>query len=695
MSNFKLTIDKNFNAWLEFDVKNKKVNILNEESLLNLEEKIEEIKKDKTIKSLIILSKKINNFIAGADIYEISQIKNRDEGEKKLIYANNILKEIENLKIPTIAAINGSCLGGGMELALACKFRIVSDNKKTKLGQPEVNLGLIPGFGGTKRLPQTIGFKESIKMITTGKAINGKKALKIKLADYIVNESHFKDEITKLLKKGLIKKKRKRDIIDKSPIFQNLITRIAINTIRKKTKNQYPAPLEAVKLIKRTFFKSINKSLIDEKEVFLKLLKTPVSQNLIHLYMTQEHVKKKYKQNKDLKINETAVIGAGLMGSGIAWNLSYKNINVSLNDIDWKSICHGLQNINNIYKTLKRSKRWKHSEVINYMHKVNAVPNIKQIKNNDFIIEAVSEDILLKKNLFKEIEKNNEKSIIATNTSSLDIEEMSKALKKPENFIGLHFFSPVNKMPLVEIIPNSKTSKETIEQTKALSQKLNKIPIIVKNCPGFLINRILIPYVNEAILNLEDGAEINEIDTLMKKFGMPIGPLALADEVGIDVGYKVAKVLEKGYGERMKVSNLFESIIKDENLRGRKSKKGFYDYNKSKKENNDIKEILKKNRIKKEHIHRDCLDRMLLIMVNEAARCLEEKVVETPEELDLAMIMGTGFPPFRGGLCRYIDQRGIQNIVTRLELLESLYGVRFKPATFLYEKIKNELKIYN
>eukprot|EP01047_Picozoa_sp_COSAG01_P002044 COSAG01_NODE_52_length_31456_cov_125.226648_2_plen_709_part_00 len=702
-NNLSLKINPQNNiATINFDLKNESVNKLSKAVMTEFESLIEKISLDKKIKALIIKSTKKNIFIAGADINEIQNIKDKKDAASKLKQGNDLLNKLEKLEIPTIAAINGACLGGGLELALACTYRIVSNNTKTILGQPEVNLGIIPGFGGTQRLPKLIGLRNALQIIVSGKGIPAKKAYKMHLADAYIHESFFAEEVENwaqnTLSKSKIKIKRyKHKIIDKSPILRRLICKQAIKMTNAKLKAQYPAPIKAIEVIQKSMGKSLKKGLKIEQKAFSELVTDSISKNLIQLFFSQESNKKQIK--KDISSpDQVAVVGAGLMGAGITWTLSHKNIKTSLKDIEWKNINKGLNSIYKIYKSLQKRKRWNQNMIQNYMHQIEGTLDYNSFKNKEIIIEAVFEDMLVKKKILKEIEKVNPNSIIASNTSSLSICDMAKTLIKPEKFIGLHFFSPVNRMPLVEIIPGEKTNQDTIDKTLKLTQRLNKTAIVVKNCPGFLVNRILIPYVNEAIYNLEDGAEIKELDTLMTHFGMPLGPLALADQVGIDIGYKVAKVLENGYGERMKVCPLFETLVTQTQDRGKKTGKGFYNHKNKKTETNQrFEKIIKqrqKEQVKKHNIHSDCLDRMILTMVNEATKCLEEKVVKSANDLDLAMIMGTGFPAFRGGICKYIDQRGAKDIVEKLHYLAETYHARFKPSNYLQHISKNNKKIY-
>ena len=687
---FKLTIDKKGLAILTFDLKNEKVNILRSDVLIALDQKLTEIKNNKKIKILLFKSNKQNNFIAGADINEIKDITTEAEVFDKVKKGQDILRKIALLKPITIAYINGSCLGGGTELALSCDYRIASDNPKTMIGLPEVNLGILPGFGGTQNLPRLIGLVKSLPLILTGKAVDYKKAFRIGLIDGYFPLGYEKTHLAKFLaniedakfSKKLRNRRAKRPFIEKYRFLQFLIFKQAKKTILAKTKGHYPAPLAALRVVQNSYNTNINKGLKIELAEFAKLVTGDICKNLISLYFTSEKIRKDKGvstkvENKEIK--NSLVLGAGIMGGGIAWLYSKADIAVRMKDINLTGLSLGFKQINKIYQTLLKIRKYNKAEVTNKLALISATTSYQGCKSADIVAEAVIEDMKIKKSVLKEAEKHiSEQAIIASNTSSLSITEMAKSLKKPERFVGMHFFNPVNKMPLVEIIPGKKTSDQTIATIVSLTKKLGKTPIIVGNCSGFLVNRILLTYVNEAFKILAETGKIEHIDRLIEDFGMPMGPFTLADTVGLDVGYKVAKILEDNYGQRMELATLIDQIYNDKKLLGKKSGAGVYLYNKKEKTVNN--EVLKL--CKNEHISDDDIrDRLILIMVNEAYRCLAEDVVASPEYLDMAMIMGTGFPAFRGGLIRYSQSLGIENIVTRLEQLAAKYGERFTPAS--------------
>lgn len=717
-----LEINKEGIANLVFDLPNEKVNKLSAKVLLELEKILDDAKTNHKIRVLVFRSEKKNIFIAGADINEIKDIKNSSDALRKVTQGQNILNKIEDLPFPTIAFINGACLGGGLELALACRYRIVTDNEKTKLGLPEVNLGIIPGFGGTQRLPKIIGLQQSLPMILSSKAIDAKKAYKIGLADEIVREEFNEKSLSKFFDLILLNPKenqyltkrdsakRIRNIKEHTLFLRYVFYYFAKKELMKQTKGHYPAPLAALNVIQKThgicdYFR--NRGLKIEAEHFSHLAIGDISKNLIDLFFISEEIKKDSGAGKEVKIpeiNNAALIGAGVMGGGIAWLFSNYDLSVRMKDISLKGIELGFKQVQKIYGQLKKIRKYDDNKINLKTNHITSTTDYKGFENADLVIEAIIEDINIKKKTLAEVENYIAKdAIIASNTSSLSITEMAKVLKNQKRFVGMHFFNPVNRMPLVEVIRGKKTSDQTVAAIVALAKKLGKTPIVVEDVAGFLVNRILIPYINEAGFLISEGADLKIVDDLIVKFGMPMGPFTLADTVGIDVGYKVAKILEEAYGERMKVCGLLSEIAKDKNLLGKKSGQGFFLYDVKGQVtgiNPKITEIITNTNqvknspedisglIKPAISEDDIIDRCIYIMINEAAKCLEEKVVKNAGYLDIAMIMGTGFPAFRGGLLKYTDSIGVREVVSRMKDLYKKYGKRFEPAALLLTMAK-------
>lgn len=711
-----LNIEKNGVANLIFDLPNEKINKLSADVLAELEKALNVIDGNKGIRVLVITSHKDDIFIAGADINEIKDITTPEDALEKVSRGQNILTKIAQLKIPTIAVIDGACLGGGLELALACKYRVAIANPKTSLGLPEVNLGIIPGFGGTQRLPQLVGLQESLKIILTGKPVDANKAFKIGLVDDIIREEFLTEKlghfVTEILKNGeqncylqrRAEGKSKRFFFEKLLLGKYIIFYVARKDLYEKTKGQYPAPFYALEVIKRTYGKTYGtRGYKTELEAFCELAVGDISKNLIEIFFTSEALKKDSGIENSIAatdVKNAALLGAGVMGGGIAWLFANNNINIRIKDITQNAIALGYNQIVKVFNQLKKIRKITPEQANIKISNVSAGLDFTGFDTAQVVIEAVVENMAVKKRILAEAESYvSADAIIASNTSSLSISEMAHSLQNPERFVGMHFFNPVNRMPLVEVIRGKKTSDQAISTIVKLSKKLGKTPIVVKDVAGFLVNRILLPYMNEAAYLLQEGAEIKHVDTLIEKFGMPMGPFILADVVGIDVGVKVAHSLFESYGERMRVATILDEIYNNhKELLGKKVGKGFYIHSNNQ-VNRQIDGILSEVRKAKDihqiYIHdTEILDRCILTMVNEAAKCLEENVVKNARYLDMAMIMGTGFPAFRGGVLRYADSLGIDKVVARLQEFNKKHGARFEVSKLLLEMAQKGQKFY-
>ena len=688
MNNIKLKINQNI-ATLTFDLENEKINKLSFEILKEFDEKLNIIKDDSTIKALVIDSAKKNIFIAGADIKEIEKLKDEKEVYEALIQVHRIFNKLENLKIPTIAYINGACMGGGLELALACKYRVLSTNEKTKLAFPEIKLGIFPGFAGTIRAPKLIGLVNSLDLILTGKTIDAKKAYRINLADVIFDDSQKEFMLDDFIKKaiyGTIKNRRKFNILDYSP-FNEIVFAKALKGLKAKVNKDYKAPYKALEVIKRTLNKEIEDSIKIEAKEFSKLAVSKESKNMIKLFFLFEKLNKNYEKTSN-PISNAIILGNGVMGKGIIWLFSkyLKDVRIKIRDI---SQANGIINdVSKIYDYLIKSRRMTKNQVDFKLNKISYTDKFKGFKNFDFIIEAIIEDEKTKKDTYTQLEQViNDNTIIATNTSSISIEKLGSEIKNKENFLGVHFFNPVNLMPLVEVIPTSYTSKETVNKVFELLISCGKTPVLVGDCAGFIVNRILLPYMNEAAFILEEGSTIENIDKVIKDFGMPMGPFTLADTVGVDIGYKVASILNESYGNRMPIAMIIEKMYKAK-LLGAKTKAGFYEYKgKDKYTNSLVTSMLENNNkiIEDEQIVQRCI----YIMINEASRCLEENIVTDASIIDFAMITGTGFPPHKGGLLNYANEIGLENILKSLREFEKNHGIRFTPSNLLIKLVES------
>lgn len=711
MGAFTLKVDPNGIATLVFDLPGEKINKFSTPVMKEFEGIIDDLKTHNDIRALIITSAKPDIFIAGADVKEIQRADASAAGDL-IKGGHRTFNKLSHLPFPTIAMINGVCLGGGMELALACTYRVVTDNPKTMLGLPEVTLGIMPGWGGTQRMPRLIGLTEGLGMVLSGKPVNGTKAYKLKLADAIVpaefSDAKLNEFVTTILTskgKKQVLERRKRGglsywLLEGNPLGREFVFWKARKDLLEKTKGHYPAPLIALEAIKKGFPLPLEKGLDVEIDAFVKNMESGFgnSKNLTQIFFTSESLKKDAGvpvDAKPLKVNSAGVIGAGTMGAGLTWFFSNQGIPVRMKDINWDVVAKGYASINDIYKKLVKIRKLNHNEANLRFHHVSGTTDYSGFKNLDLIIEAATENIDLKHKIFAEIEENTKpNAIIATNTSSLSVNEMASKFKHPERFLGMHFFNPVNRMPLVEIIPGQKTSPEALATAIDICRKFGKTPIVVGDCAGFLVNRVFMQAANEAMRLFEDGVEMNRLSKLMLDFGMPMDPFELGDEVGNDVTYHVSNTLEKAYGNRAKGAEINKKMF-DAKLFGKKVGKGFYIWKgKEKKVNPEIFKFVK-NESAKNLSDQEIMDRINFLMINEAARCIEEKVISRPDYLDMAMIMGTGYPPFRGGVLKYADSRGINTVVDSLNRFAEKYGERFKPCNLLVTMAKNNQKFYD
>ncbi|MCB9757449.1 MAG: enoyl-CoA hydratase/isomerase family protein [Candidatus Omnitrophica bacterium] len=685
-------------ATIEFNDPQAKVNVLTADVLRQFNAFVTQAQNDAKVKVLIIRSGKKDVFIAGADIKEIEGINTTDIGMRKAQYGQNIFNHLEDLNIPTVAVIDGVALGGGCELALACKYRIATFNEKVKIGLPEVNLGILPGFGGTYRLPHLLGITQALTIILGAKVVSGGDALKMGLIDRLLPQVNLDEGLCDFVnqikdsaqRKALFHRRSKglKSFMDNNPIGHVLVFEQAARNVRQKTKGFYPSPLKVLELMKETFMAPREKALELEAKAFGHLVVGDVCKNLIKVFYLTEHYRKWMPpQCADLTprvIQKCGVLGAGVMGGGIAQILSYYDMNVRVKDINFDALAKGLQAAAKIFNQMVQRKKMKPSQATAKMLKIGTTLDYTGFADCDCVIEAVVENMEVKKKVFAQCSQNVAKdALLFTNTSALSVNEMAQAVNNPSRFMGFHFFNPVHRMPLVELITGKETSWQTIADALALVRRMGKTPILVKDSPGFLINRILLAYINEAGFLLQEGVPVSVIDQLMTDFGMPVGPLALSDEVGLDVGIKVLYILQQGLGERFKPAEIFVKVF-ERKLLGKKSGSGFYVHRTGGRSPNKVIESLCAIKPVAAQQYKELRDRLLLVMINEAARCLEDKIVDQPGTIDVGMILGTGFPPFHAGLLHYADQYGISNIIDALNFFKERLGVdRFTPADYL------------
>ena len=672
-----------------------RVNILNADFLSDLEQVANKLALNKSITGIIVISNKPGGFIAGADIGAIEHVTDPDKGAELAATGQRIFGLWENLPIPVLAAIHGHCMGGGTEFALACHYRISAENMVIAL--PEVKLGILPGFGGTQRMPRLISLEKSLDIILSGRNIRGSEALKTGLIDRLVDNEDllasamdFLSEI--IADSGMVKTQRKRKaagwrrlLLEKNPVGRKILFSQARQQLLKKTGGHYPAPLKALAVIDSTYGLPLTVGLELEALALGEMIVTPVSKNLVHLFhLSQRPKKMSEKFGSGIEINKAAVIGAGVMGGGIAHLLASRGIPTLLKDINQEALDAGLDHARTLFaKELKRKKGIE-AELDQKMSLLTATLEYNGFAEADLVIEAVVEKMPVKQAVLKEVETYlPEHAIFATNTSALSVSELQSTAQRPGQIGGLHFFNPVDKMPLIEVVRGAQTSEETTRTLFQLASSAGKTPIITGDKTGFLVNRLLVTYLLEAALTATEGVNWQSIDKLIFEFGYPMGPFRLVDEVGMDIAAEVGNTLCQNF-EYLQPTDLLHKLL-NKGLLGKKGGKGFYNYINGHSEGVNL-EIEKIVPATERHAGRTELKRLLYLMVNEAGRCLEEGIVATPEDVDTGMVFGTGFPPFRGGLCRWADAEGLPQVVKTLKAFASQHGERFVPCEYLKER---------
>ena len=687
-------------AVIKLDNQDASLNILGTSFLKSFDDTLTKVSSKPHVKALVICSAKKNGFIAGADLNELAKINNAVDAQEASRKGQMIFSRIADLKIPTIAAINGHCIGGGTEMILACDYRLAA-REKANIALPEVRLGIFPGWGGTQRLPRLISLQHAMDMILTGKGYNAQKAYHCGLVDKVVPDDilneyaiKFAEEIirTRGLKYRAARKRKARGmmqlITDKNYIGRFILLNIARKQVLKKTYGNYPAPLLAIKAMLRGLSKPLDEGLEIEARLFGKSVATAEHKNLLHIFYLNEKSKKQTGVDNRVEVEEPeniGVIGAGIMGGSIAQLLAYKDYNVRMKDISGQMVTKGLRHVQDLFDGLVRQKRMLPLERQRKMEKISCTLSYDGFQRTQLVIEAVAEKMSIKKQVLKEVESwIPDDTVFASNTSALSINELQKAAQHPERVCGMHFFNPVHKMPLVEVVWGFETCDKAVATIYNFAKKLNKTPIVVKDSPGFLVNRLLGVYINEACLIAQEGYDFQWVDSVVKEFGMPMGPFRLIDEVGIDIAGEVGLILGKAFKDRLKPSTLLTNI-RQAGLLGKKGKRGFYLYrnNRRKTVNPSILKILPGNR---QGNAQEVIQRMMYLMVNEAARCLEERIISTPHDVDTGMVFGAGFPPFRGGLCKWADDVGLKSIFHTLKNFKDMFGDRFLPVEYLIKK---------
>lgn len=723
LKNFSLAVEDGV-AVVSMDVPREPVNTIFPELSQEMEALFSELEQRDDVQAVVFASGKKDTFVAGAKVDMLQKVTTVAEATRLSKDGQASMDRLERFPKPIVAAIHGACLGGGLELALACRYRIATNDRKTSIGLPEVQLGLIPGAGGTQRLPRLIGIANALDFILTGKQVKAPRAKKAGIVDEVVPKEVLLDvarrrarEIadgklkvrrekpspTKLRDPNAITERLKELALEENRIGREVLFRQARAQLLSKTRGHYPAPERALDAVREGADRGMEAGLEAEARAFGELVVSDVSRRLVEIFFAQTALKKDSGVDdpkvKPLPIRKVGVLGAGLMGSGVAYVASaLAGHEVRLRDRDDASVARGLASIAGIYAERVKRKSLSRYDRDQKLALVSGTTDYSGFQNVDLVVEAVFEDITLKHQVVREVEEHlPEHAIFASNTSSLPIAKIAEVSRRPERVVGMHYFSPVQKMPLLEVIEHPGTLPEVTATAVAEGKAQGKTVIVVKDGVGFYTSRILAPYLNETAFLLAEGARVEDLDEALLKFGFPVGPVALLDEVGIDVGGKVGHIMEEAFGERLKAPGSFDGFIKDGRL-GRKARKGFYAYDEQGRTKKDggrklvdptAYDLLPTGRERRAFAHEEIAERLVLQMVNEAVLCLQDGILRSARDGDIGAVFGLGFPPFRGGPFRYVDSAGAADVVRRLETLEQQHGVRFKPAALLVDMAKS------
>jgi 3-hydroxyacyl-CoA dehydrogenase/enoyl-CoA hydratase/3-hydroxybutyryl-CoA epimerase len=694
-SAFSLAVESNGLGTLTFDQPDKSVNIFTRETLTELEATVTALASRDDIRVLVLRSAKPKTFIAGADVELIAGLTDPVEAEAGARQGQALFSAWAALPFPTIAAIRGTCVGGGTELALASSAILLSDRDDIRVGLPEIKLGILPAWGGCSRLPRRIGIAAALDIILAGRTVRPRKAYRLRLADALLPDAQFDRLVRKLALQQIdhtLRRDRKTDLkdllLEHNPIGRKLLFDQARKRTLKKTGGQYPAPLRALEVIRVGAEHGLTAGLDAEARAVSELATSATCKNLIHVFRMMEEAKQvgAFDPGEAPVIRGVGVLGAGVMGGGIAQLVAAKaDVPVRMKDVGMKPLEHGMAHAASLFRKQVDRRRLSAPDAQRQLGLLRPTLDYSGFKGCDLVIEAIVENLAIKQKVFAEVAEHvADSTLLASNTSSLSIDAIGSQTPGRERVVGMHFFNPVDRMPLVEVIAAPATRDEATRAVAWFARRLGKTPVIVKDSPGFLVNRLLMFYATESLWLLQEGHSIESLDRAMTAWGMPMGPLALTDEVGIDVAVKVAHILTDAFGDRLPVPDWLEKALDDDRL-GRKNGRGFYHYENGKRGAPDetIYDLLGVARHQVRSDPARLADRMVLRMVDEAARCLEEGVVDGPATLDLALIMGTGFPPFRGGLCRWADTQNLGELIAQLERLSGSVAPRFEPSPAL------------
>jgi 3-hydroxyacyl-CoA dehydrogenase/enoyl-CoA hydratase/3-hydroxybutyryl-CoA epimerase len=697
-------------AIITIDLPNEPVNKFSSQVIAEFGAMLTAIEANSAVKAAVLISGKPDVFIAGADIDAFLEFKSAKDAESASASGHQIMARLESSRVPVVAAVHGACLGAGLEMTLACAYRIASDHPKTVLALPETQLGLIPGAGGTQRLPKVIGLQAALDMILTAKNVRGRKALQSGLVDELVHPSILRDIAiarAKALAAGTLQGHNRKKpgvmemLLEGNPLGRAIVFRQARAMTLRKSRGAYPALPAAIDAVEAGYRGPPVHGYTTEARLFGEMAATAVSRELIFLFFATASLKKDTGVSGaspvPLPVGQLGVLGTGFMGAGIAAVAAMQGIPVRFKDMKHEQVGRGLAAVRAVLQERLKKKQITRQEFDDQLSLVSGTIEYTGFGHVPLVIEAVFEDLAVKHQVLAEIERVlPPTAIFASNTSTIPISQIADGSPRPERVIGMHFFSPVQKMPLLEVIVTPRTLPEVTATTVAFGRKLGKTVIVVNDAPGFYVNRILAPYINEAARMLDEGVAVEQIDRALLDFGFPVGPITLLDEVGLDIAGKSGAIMSKAFGDRLKPSESLGKVLASGRL-GRKSKKGFYLYDEAGKKGGVDESVYallptgtRRTELPLDEIRRRCS----LAMVNEAARCLEEQIVRAPRDGDIGAVFGIGFPPFRGGPFRYADALGAVEVVRQLERLNVQHPGRFAACALLVKMASEGTRFY-
>lgn len=694
-------------AWATLDLPAEPVNKITSSVRDELEQLVDRVAVDDDVQAVVLRSGKPGSFIAGADLEEFVRLESKEEAYALVRAGQALINRVEELGKPVVAAIQGACLGGGLEAALACTYRIAADHPKTRIGLPEVQLGIIPAAGGCQRLPRLVGLRQALDLILTGKQLPAARAYKAGIVDELVHPAildDVADAAARRLMNGWRPDRGGFDIaelvLDKNPLGRKLVYRQARKEVMKKTGGHYPAPLAALRAVEHGFSEGLKAGLQMEAKLFAELAVSDVSRKLVQIFFATTALKKdpgvEGAAPEPKPVRNLGVVGAGFMGAAIGGvAVAEAGVDVRFRDKDLESVGRGLTAARRILDDRRARKRIDRHEHQRLVRLLSGGVTWSGVGRADIVIEAVFEDLQVKQDIFRQLEQHaRDDCVLASNTSTIPIARIASATSRPERVLGMHFFSPVEKMPLLEVIVAERTAPWATVTAVNFGRALGKTVIVVRDHPGFWVNRILGPYINEAGRLLEEGVAIDTIDRVMTTFGFPMGPIAVLDQVGLDVAQKASNVLHEAFGERMQPIEGLARMIADGRL-GQKNGRGFYSYEDGKRRGVDEAAYEIIGARPSSNLGRDDIGRRLVYaMLNEAVRAVDDGVVRSPRDGDIGAVFGIGFPPFRGGPLRYLDDVGAGRALELARSLAERFGERFTPAPPLVRMAERNERFY-